>query len=296
MEQPLPPNGCCNLGSIDVSKFVVDNQDIDWELLRYATRLSVIFLDRVIDVSGFPDQEIETWAKENRPVGLGIMGLADLFLKLEIPYGSDESLAFVKEIMAVIKDEAEKTSVELGQTLGIPEACKNLPVPRRNITVISIAPTGTISLLADCSNGIEPVFSELTLRTDKTGTYNMLHPLHNANFFRCAVTSNGSTEVTWQEHVKMQDTVQEFVDSGVSKTINFPNHTHKKTIYDAFMLAWKLGHVKGMTVYRNGSREVEVLSPKNIKKDMCPVCDGNLIKEGGCTHCASCDFSLCEVS
>jgi ribonucleoside-diphosphate reductase alpha chain len=93
----------------------------------------------------------------------------------------------------------------------------------------------------------------------------------------------------------MQNSASKFVDSGVSKTINFPNHTRKETIHDAIIYAWKSEYIKGMTVYRNGSRKLEVLSPKNLKKDKCPVCGEELISEGGCKHCKSCDFSLCEV-
>jgi len=127
-----------------------------------------------------------------------------------------------------------------------------------------------------------------------TGTYQIFHPDCETDYFRCAVSSNGAQEVTWKEHILVQTQIQKYVDSGVSKTINFPNKTHRETIGDAFILAWKL-KAKGITVYRNGSREKEVLSPKNIKKDKCPVCDADLIKEAGCKHCSKCDFSVCEI-
>lgn len=297
MEQPLPPNGCCNLGSLDVSKFLTQNKEIDYEKLAYAVQLSVRFLDKVIDVNSYPTEGIKQWANENRPVGLGIMGLADLFLEMGIAYGSDKALNLTAKLMSFIQQVATDESVILGNELGVPVACTYLPQPRRNITVLSIAPTGTISLLAGCSNGIEPVFSELTQRTDNTGTYMMEHAKANESYFRCAVSTNGGQEVTWKEHVLMQDIVQRWVDSGVSKTINFPNHTSRKTIYDAFMLAWK-SEIKGITVYRNGSRQIEVLQPKNIKKDLCPFCDSELIHEAGCVKCSnqSCEFSMCEIS
>lgn len=294
-EQPLPPNGCCNLGSLDLSKFFI-NGTYNWELFELAIRKSVRFLDKVIDVNSYPNEDIEKWAKDNRPVGLGVMGLADYFLEKKIAYGSKESLEEIDSIFSFMKRIAEDESVILGNELGVPEACKYLPTPRRNITVLTVAPTGTIALIAGCNSGIEPIFSEFTTRKDNTGTYQIMHPKFEEEYFRCAVASNGSEEVTWKEHVLVQNQVQKYVDSGVSKTINFPNHTRRDTIWDAFILAWKLGNVKGMTVYRNGSREVEVLSPKNLKKDKCPLCGEDLIKESGCTHCSSCDFSLCEIS
>lgn len=225
------------------------------------------------------------------------MGLADMFLEMGVAYGSEESLEIVEEVLSFIYQVAAEKSVELGQRLGIPKQCTSLPQPRRNVTLLTIAPTGTISLLAGCSNGIEPIFSELTQRTDKTGTYMMEHPLADEPYFRCAVSTNGGTEVSWKEHVLMQTTCQKYVDSGVSKTINFPSHTKRKTIHDAFLLAWEQG-AKGITVYRNGSREVEVLQPKNIRKDICPMCESDLVHEGGCVKCSNlgCDFSMCEIN
>ena len=294
-EQPLPKNGVCNLGSLDLSKFVIDNQ-IDWAKLEVATRIAVRILDAVIDAGSYPTRDIHDWAHAHRPVGVGVMGVADMLLDMEIAYGSRESMTVVGNVMRFIQEASESESVIIGQELGIPEGCKSLPVPRRNITVQTVAPTGTISLIAGCSNGIEPVFSEFTMRTDKTGTYKIYHPKAHESYFRCAVTGNGGTEVTWQEHVAMQNEVQKYVDSGVSKTINFPNSATREDIASAFMMAYDLGSVKGMTVYRNGSRSQEVLSPKKINKDMaCPECGGTLVKEGGCTHCDKCEYSFCEV-
>lgn len=294
-EQPLPANGVCNLGSLDLSKFITDGY-VDWPKLNLAVRVSVRFLDAVIDAGTFPTPDIQIWAEKNRPVGVGVMGLADMFLLLNQVYGSDESIELTEDIMQFIEMVAINESEEMGKELGVPEACRHLPHPRRNVTVTSIAPTGTISLLAGCSNGIEPIFSEFTLRSDKTGTYKMYHPYAREPHFRCAVTGNGGTEVTWREHVLMQNAVQKYVDSGVSKTINFPNAATEDDIAQSFMYAYDLGAIKGMTVYRNGSRQVEVLSPKVINKDKkCPDCGGNLVKEGGCTHCDACEYSFCEI-
>lgn len=294
-EQPLPPNGACNLGSLDVSKFYHDGA-FDYELFEKAIRLSVRFLDQVIDVNEFPTEAIKQWAEENRPVGLGIMGLADLFILEGIAYGSPESLTYIDNLMSFFQTVSDDESILLGVQYGIPKACMPLPTPRRNITVRTIAPTGSISLLAGChGSGIEPIFSEFTTRKDETGTYQIFHPDYEQPHFRCAVSSNGSVEVNWKEHVLVQTQIQRYIDSGVSKTINFPQRTRRDTIGEAFMMAWKLG-AKGMTVYRNGSRQIEVLSPKNLKKDRCPLCSAELIKESGCSHCSECDYQACEIS
>jgi len=222
------------------------------------------------------------------------MGLADYYLKRKIAYGSDKALEELEFILSFMKGVAEDESIHLGEERGVPKRCKKLPIRRRNITLLSIAPTGTISLIADCNSGIEPIFSEITIRDDKTGKYVFDNGYSSMDYFRCAVSSNGAKEVTWEEHVRTQASAQKFVDSGVSKTINFPHNTHKDTIAKAFILAWELG-CKGITIYRNGSRDIEVLSPKNLRRDLCPVCESFVIKESGCTKCSNCDWSICEV-
>lgn len=296
-EQPLPPNGVCNLGSLDISKFLNEDKSINLELLELAINLSINFLDLIVSESIYPTKDITKWAKNNRPVGLGIMGLADYYLIRGVSYGSPQALEELEFIMSFMYEIANIKSIELGQEKGVPNACKKLPQPRRNITVLSIAPTGTISLIAGCNSGIEPIFSEITVRNDKTGQYTFNNISSDADFFRCAVSANGAKEVTWEEHVNTQASAQKFVDSGVSKTINFPNYTHRETIYNAFILAWQLG-CKGLTIYRNGSRRVEVLSPKNLKKDLCPECGSELIRESNCKHCTNtaCGWSMCDVS
>jgi ribonucleoside-diphosphate reductase alpha chain len=293
-EQSLPFNGVCNLGSLDISKFLLQDKTINLELLETAVRLGIRFLDQVITKSSYPTKDISDWAIANRPTGLGIMGLADYYLLRGVAYGSSQALEELGFIMEFIKNIAEDESILMGEELGVPESCKVLPIPRRNVTLISIAPTGTISLLAGCSSGIEPIFSEIVIRNDKTGSYQFDNDLAHKDFFRCAVSANGATEVTWEEHVKTQAKAQEFVDSGVSKTINFPNHTHRETIAKSFMLAWELG-CKGITVYRNGSRKVEVLSPKNVKKNLCPVCESETVKFDGCTKCTKCEWNMCDA-
>jgi len=295
-EQPLPPYGSCNLGSLDLSKFLNNNNLFDWSLFEKAIRYSIRFLDSVIDVNQFPTPEIEKVAKQSRQVGLGVMGLADYYLKREIAYGSPEALEELTRISQFLSEIATNESEKLGEKYGIPEWCKKLPIPRRNITVLTVAPTGTISILANCNNGIEPFFSEITQRTDKTGEYTLNLEESDQSYFRCAVPMHGEKwkEVSWEEHVKTQAAIQKWVDSGVSKTINFPTNTRRETIGKAFMMAWKEG-CKGITVYRNSSRKEEVLTPKNLGKKRCPACGAEIIKFDGCEKCSECEWEMCTV-
>ena len=294
-EQPLQKFGSCNLGSLDLSKFF-RRGEFDWSLFETAIRMSVRFLDSVIDVNDYPIPEMKTEALKSRALGIGIMGLADYYMVREIAYGSDDALSALNSIGSFMWDVAKDESQEMGERLGVPELAKMLPVPRRNITLLTVAPTGTTSLIAGCNSGIEPFFSEITQRADKTGEYTINAEGSEKDYFRCAVASDEdkSKEVTWQEHVLTQAAIQGWVDSGISKTINFPQGTHRETIGKAFMLAWSNG-CKGITVYRNGSRRVEVLTPKNIQKNLCPACEAPTKRYDGCTSCTECDWSLCTM-
>lgn len=292
-EQPLPPYGSCNLGSLDISKFMEKKGDFNWELFGKAVRLSVRFLNGVIDANVYPTPEIKEVSLKSRPIGLGIMGLADFLMAKRLPYGCKESLEEFDKVLEFMYTVAKDESEVIGKENGVPEWCANLPEPRANITLITFAPTGTISILGSCNSGIEPFFSEITERRDKTGEYEINSPSHE-DFFRCAVSATGEKEVTWEEHVAMQTVAQKWSDSGVSKTINFPSGSHRETIGKAFMLAWR-NKCKGITVYRNGSRSIEVLSPKNVDKNKCPICGEPTVKFDGCTNCTKCDWSLCTV-
>lgn len=284
-EEPLPSNGSCDIGSLDLSKFVNEDKELDLEKLEIATRLGIRFLDDVLNKNTYPTKEMEKWAVDNRAVAIGIMGYADMLLMMEIAYGSEKALEILENTMKFIYSIAEDESKIMGKELGIPRECKKLPVPRRNITLITVAPTGSVSLIAGCSSGIEPIFSEIILRNDKTGTYTFENDLADKPYFRCAVSTNGSQEVTWEEHVLTLASAQKYNDSGTSKTCNVPNHTHKETIEKIVIMAWRKG-CKGITIYRNGSRKKEVLSPKLVKKDRCPVCGEDLIKtDGGKLRC-----------
>jgi ribonucleoside-diphosphate reductase alpha chain len=297
-EQPLPPNGSCNLGSLDISKFLDETGRLDLGTLELAIRLAVRFLDKTIDKNSYPNEDIKAWALDNRPIGLGITGFADYLLSQKVAYGSETSLELLEFILNFVYKIAEDESIIMAEELGVPEECKKLGEPyRRNITLLTIAPEGTRSLLAGCSSAIEPIFSEFTTRTDTTGTYQFENELINEPYFRCAVSMNGAREVTWQEHLAILNSAQKFVDSGVSKTINCPKGTKKETVAKIFLDAWKSDYIKGLTVYRNGSREEEVLSPKNIKKDLCPHCGSEMLNKNGCKECINqeCLFSFCEL-
>ena len=294
-EQPLPPFGSCNLGALDISKFF-RNGKFDWELFEIAIRYGVRFLDSVISVNDYPIVEIQAVAEMSRPVGLGIMGLADYYLVREMAYGSDDALNALDEIGKFMYEIAISESEELGEELGVPRWCQRLPKPRRNITVLTIAPTGTTALIAGANSGIEPFFSEITERKDKTGEYIIKVNGEKRPYFRCAVSFDGDKdmEVTWEEHIDTQAVIQKHIDSGVSKTINFPAGTHRDTIGKAFMTAWRSG-CKGITVYRNSSRDVEVLKPKNVQQNLCPMCESPTKKYDGCTSCTKCEWSMCSA-
>jgi ribonucleoside-diphosphate reductase alpha chain len=260
-EQPLPEYVSCNLGSIDVSKFIL-NDEIDWKRLGLAVRWATRFLDNVIDTNKFPTQEFADKAQFNRPIGLGIMGFADLLLKLKIEYGSDESIEIALKIMKFFYDQSHTESVQLGKLRGTPPACQFAELDyRRNVTLLTIAPTGSISLLAGCSSSVEPIYSPIIHRSDNTGHYTIPHPDSDKSYFRCAVDKeqNGKREVTWKQHVDMQAAFQKYCCSGVSKTINLPSSATKEDVMQAYLYAYQSG-CKGITVYRDGSKTTQVLN------------------------------------
>jgi ribonucleoside-diphosphate reductase alpha chain len=289
-EVPLLPYESCNLGSINLSRMVKDGE-IDWDKLRRTVRTAVHFLDNVIDANNYPIPQIEKATKANRKIGLGVMGFAEMLIKLGIPYDSEEAVATAEKVMSFISDEARKKSVELGEERG---SFPNFPgsvwekmgyKAMRNATVTSIAPTGTISIIAGTSSGIEPLFAvafvrnvmgtqlfeinpvfeqiakergfystELISKIAKTGSVQGLSEVP-PDVRRLFVTA---LEIAPEWHVRMQAAFQKYTDNAVSKTVNLP---HEATIDDVkriFMMAWKL-KCKGITVYRYGSKAEQVL-------------------------------------
>ena len=319
-EQPLLPYESCDLGSINLDqmcKKVGTRCEIDWGMLKEVTRLAVHFLDNLIDVNKFPLPEIEKATKATRKIGLGVMGWASILIRLGIPYNSEEAVALAEKVMAFILDEANKKSLELGKEKGVFPAFKGSTYDRkdgqtrmRNATLTTIAPTGTISIIAGpCSSGIEPLFALSYYRSvmdnDKLVEVEPLFEqiAHEKGFYsiklmekiaesasikdikeipedvrRVFVTSH---DISPEWHVRMQAAFQKYVHNATSKTINFPHEATIEEVRKAYILAFDL-NCKGITIYRDNSREEQVLNvgkPKEkqevksaheIKKEIAP--------------------------
>ena len=375
-EQPLLPYESCVLGSINLAKFHREGA-VDYDRLKEVVRLGVHFLDNIIDVSEYPIPAIANITKLNRKIGLGVMGWADLLILLGIPYDSEDAIKLGEEVMGFISREALEASVDLAKQRGafprwfqesIYKEDENGQAgrlrsqenedgqarrprsralrsrePRRNATVTTVAPTGTISLIANCSSGIEPIYSIVYNRLSfESERMTFVHPLfeqyaRDHDFYgqelMNKVAKRGSLQdldevptearrafVTAREiapewHVRMQAAFQNHIDAAVSKTINFPANATVEDVKRAYLLAHQLG-CKGITVYRDGSREKQVLSteledmtepltlasaghaemerPENqlLAKNICPDCGETLRQNGGCLYC-TCGYSVC---
>ena len=296
-EQPLLPYESCNLGSINLSNFVIESQgkqDIDYPRLGGVVRTATRFLDNVIDANSYSVNKIEEMTRATRKTGLGVMGFADLLVKMGIPYNSEKGLTIGRGVMKFIRDEADAMSQELAEERGVFPAFKGSIYdaenqPRmRNACRLTVAPTGTISMIAGCSSGIEPLFALSYHKHNILGGESLIYV--DQQFEKVAKESGfyseglmeyladggslqnrddvpdwakelfaTSSEITPEMHVRMQAVFQESVDSAISKTINFPNSATEDDVESAYMLSWELG-CKGITVYRAGSREAEVLT------------------------------------
>lgn len=296
-EQPLYPYESCNLGSINLGLLVKEGE-IDYKELDRVTRLSVRFLDDVIERNPFPLKQIDDIVKNNRRIGLGVMGWSDLLFRLRIPYQSDDALKLAEKIMQFIEEVSHDESKALADERGVfprwHESIYKEKYPLRNSTVTTIAPTGTISIIAGCSSGIEPIFGlyfkhrlgfeffnpffeevmkeegywseSLKEHVRKHGTIEDTNlPDELKNLFRTA------HEVPPEWHVKMQAAFQRFTDNAVSKTINLPNHATEQDVADAYLQAYQLNCL-GITVYRDGCKAMQVLthgtkeSPQQIQQ------------------------------
>lgn len=299
-EQPLPPYGSCNLGSINIAHeyFYERTGAFDYERLEKVTRFATRFLDNVGTKNVFPTEKLGEWYAENRPIGLGIMGLADAMLRLEIKYGSAMGEMFTGLIMQEIQVVSYNESERLGRERGVPVNCRKVGDStgsyRRNITTVSIAPTGSIAFIAECSHGIEPIFSPSYIRIDERGEeYLFVHPLKDKPYFVAAVGHPNSP--TWKEQIDIVSVVQQYCDSGISKTINMDESVTPKEIFDAYIYAWKT-KCKGITVYRNNSRQMQVLNHKEEVKE--PVSDVEPMKEiltAEDTIDSSCPTGVCKL-
>ncbi len=290
-EQPLLPYESCNLGSINLGKFVKDSS-IDYDGLKKAVGLSVHFLDNVIDMNKYPLKKIEVETKKNRKIGLGVMGFADLLIDLGIPYDSEDAVKTAEDVMGFIQKTSKEASSELAKKRG------NFPnykfsiyakegIPMRNATTTTIAPTGSISMIADASSGIEPIFSLAYYKQVLDGkrfpyTYERLFDvlekdgIYSDELAEKIIDNRGSLknldgipdnikrvfvtamDISYKSHIDIQAAFQKYTDNAVSKTINMPNSASVDDVKEAYNYAYAKG-LKGITVYRDGSRDVQVL-------------------------------------
>ena len=300
-EQPILPFESCNLGSINLSKVVSETngkKDVDWGRLKELVHISVHFLDNVIDMNKFPLPEIEKMTKRNRKIGLGVMGWADMLIKLGIPYNSDEAIALAEKIMSFIDEEAKNKSKEIAHKRGPFPAFKDSvfhargQVEIRNATLTTVAPTGTISIISNASSGIEPLFALSYYRNvmdnDKLVEVNpMFEEVAKKEGFYSRelmeeIAEKGSVKdadkvpekykkafVTSHDiaplwHIRMQAAFQKYTDNAVSKTVNFHHDAAKEDVREVYLLAYKLG-CKGITIYRDKSRQEQVLNIDSVK-------------------------------
>jgi len=294
-EQPLLPMEACNLGSVNLAKFVAESASgpvVDYPRLKEAISWSVRFLDNTIDMSRYPLPEITEMVRGNRKIGLGVMGFADMLFQMGIPYNSEEALQAAEEVMHFIQEACHETSETLAQERGVfanweRSIFKDKGLQRRNATTTTIAPTGTLSIIAGCSSGIEPLFALSFVRTvmdndklmevnpvfekaarergfyrpelmDQVARKGSIHEIEEIpeDVRRVFVTAH---DVSSEWHIRMQAAFQKHTDNAVSKTVNLPRDATVEDVRKVYDLAYQL-RCKGVTIYRDGSKENQVLS------------------------------------
>ncbi len=358
-EQFLHANDVCNLGSINLEKFVVDGK-IDLKRLKEVTKISTHLLENVIDLTDFPVEDVNKTFRGNRRIGLGIMGFADMLYQLKIAYNSEEGIRTAELVMSTIQQAAHEKSQELAEERGVfpnydlsiyPEK----GVKMRNAALTTIAPTGSISMIYDVSSGVEPYFALSYFKENIMGGDSLYYAnrhlekvlkergLYSQELMK-KIAEHGSIQgieeipedikrvfvsamdISAEDHIHMQAAFQKHIDNSISKTVNFPNSASKEDVMKGYLLAWELG-CKGCTVYRSGSRELEILSVSSktqndkkeeapvkislevksledlsklskaelMKEGICPECQHKLVKEEGCAKCHNCAFSVCAL-
>jgi ribonucleoside-diphosphate reductase alpha chain len=314
-EQPLLPYESCNLGSINLAHMVTttnDKPEINYLKLGNSVRIAVRFLDNVIEVNNYPLPQIDKTTKSNRKIGLGVMGFADMLIQLGIQYNSHAAAGIAEEIMKFIQDEGRKVSAFLAQERGVfPNYTgslydRDLKLKVRNATVTTIAPTGTISMIAECSSGIEPLYAivyeknvldgqrllevhpdfkrvaqnegffseELMKMVAHTGSLNKIYGIHKR--IRDVFVTAHDIEPRW--HIAIQAAFQKYTDNAVSKTVNFKNEATVQDVEDVFLFSYEQG-CKGITVYRDGSRKNQVITTGNSGQK-----SGAQVAEAGSIH------------
>ena len=300
-EHPLLPYESCNLGSINLTKMLREENGVysfDWDKLKATAKKAVHFLDNVIDANKYPLKEIDFMTKQTRKVGLGVMGWADALLRLKIPYNSEQAVRLAETVMRAVTEAGREESRELAKARGtfplFQESTLDQELPQRNATVTTIAPTGTLSLLASCSSGVEPIFGYVYIRNIMDGTEMIeVNPilrevleergLYSDELMK-KIAKQGSLEgieeipeeirrvfvsaheVSPEFHIRMQAAFQRHTDNAVSKTVNFCNSATREEVAEVYKLAFRLG-CKGVTIYRDGSRSEQVLNIGKVKKD-----------------------------
>jgi ribonucleoside-diphosphate reductase alpha chain len=326
-EQPLLPFEACTLGSVNLARFERGGR-LDHDALGACVRDGVRFLDDVLDVNVWPLPQIAEITRRNRKIGLGVMGFADLLVRLGVPYDAPEALAVADEVMGFVRREAHAASEALAAERGgfpgfsTSALARAGAAPRRNATVTTVAPTGTLALIAGCSSGIEPLFALAYVRRalDRSELKEE-HPLLAEALRRAgaeaalpAIRAMGRArgvagvpeavgrlfatahDVAPDAHVRMQAAFQRHTDNGVSKTVNLPRHAAVEDVAGAYRLAFELG-CKGITVYRDGSRERQVLTSGETRNgEICPQCEASLALSGGCRTCGRCGWASCETA
>ena len=303
-EQPLLPFESCNLGSINLANMIKGN-GVDWDHFERIINIAVHFLDNVIDMNKYSVPEIETLSRGNRKIGLGVMGWADMLIRLGIPYNSKEGTDLAEKVMKFLQEKSRKASVEIAKTRGVfpnweGSTWEKKRIKVRNAAITTIAPTGTLSMIGNCSGGIEPLFAvayskkslftkegtakveqffvnplfefyakkegfwseELVKKVAKTNSIQDIEEIP-AKWRRVFVTSH---DIPPEWHLKMQGAFQKYTDNAVSKTINFPNEATIDDVRNAYLLSYKLG-CKGITIYRDGSKDMQVFTTEATYKD-----------------------------